>query len=59
MLFDQVLTTSSLIHIDTSMSLVLTLAHRLVSIALKSLSFPAVLGLEGADEKAEFVRIVL
>ena len=57
MVFDQVLTTSSLIHLDTFMSLVLTLAHRLVSIALQSSSFPAVLGLEGTDEKAEFVGL--
>jgi len=64
---DQVLTTSSHIHHEPIMSLVLTLVSSgktsqlptglLVSTALQSLSFPAVLGLEGTVKKAELVRL--
>ena len=66
---DQVrLTTSCHIHLEPIMSLVLTLVSSgktsqlptglLVSTALQSLSFPAVLGLEGTVKKAELVIVL-
>eukprot|EP00092_Neocalanus_flemingeri_P036633 GFUD01039886.1.p1 GENE.GFUD01039886.1~~GFUD01039886.1.p1 ORF type:complete len:1196 (+),score=396.15 GFUD01039886.1:57-3644(+) len=64
---EQVLTTSSHIHHDNIMSLILALVSSrkttqlptglVVSTALQSLSFPTVLGVGGTAKKAELVRL--